>query len=265
MSDELKNPKILIPLVMVLVPVALGTLRCAGQGHSRENVTRVSDTSEGTENGATWMDWPQLYGNPEHDNFREQKNEIVCPKILWRVDFSPVPAVAGNDVYAGGQALRRIDLPTGEVKASFQPQDVSEQVNFKGTPVVLPDRVIAHGSNGRVYALTRDLRRVLWSQDVREIGWSSGVSNGDLFIVGTDRRLVAIDVRSGKIRWERAFSGKIEMTLRGKSFHRISCCWTISTRSNDRVDTISARGKPWNVSVCDAEGYGGAWGASVGA
>jgi outer membrane protein assembly factor BamB len=159
-----------------------------------------------------WIDWPQLYGNPEHNNFREQKNEIVCPKILWRVDYSGVPAVVGNDVYAGGQALRLIDFRSGKVKASFKPQDMTEQINFKGTPVVLPDRVIAHGSNDLVYALTRDLSKVIWSKEVWGIGRSSGVSNGDLFIVCADKWLVAIDVKSGKIRWQRGFPSEIVMT-----------------------------------------------------
>ncbi len=208
----MKNPRTLIHLVVALALVAFGTLKGTGQGHSSENVTSVSDTSAGIKNAAASIDWPQWYGNPEHNNFREQKNEIVCPKILWRVDSSRVPAVVGNDVYAGGQALRLIDFRTGKVKASFKPQDMTEQVYFEGTPVVLPDRVIAHRSNGRIYALTRDLSKVIWSQDVREIGSASGVSNGDLFIVGTGAWLVAIDVRSGEIRWERAFSAPIEMT-----------------------------------------------------
>ena len=208
----MKNPKILIHLVMVLVQVAFGTVECSGQEYPSENEMSVIDTSEGTKDQAAWIDWPQLYGNPEHNNFREQKNEIVCPKILWRVDYSDIPAVVGNDVYAGGQALRLIDFRTGKVKASFKTQDMTEQINFKGTPVVLPDRVIAHGSDDLIYALTRDLSKVIWSQETWGIGWSSGVSNGDLFIVGADKWLVAIDVSSGKIRWQRGFPSEIVMT-----------------------------------------------------
>ena len=133
-SQAMKHIKKPIYLAVILLLPTLGALKCMGQNNPLDNDTSPTGANEEQKDEGASLDWPQWYGNPAHNNFRPQKNEIVCPKILWKVDFSPVPAVVGNDVYAGGHALRHIDLRTGRIKASFKPQEMTEQFNFRGAP-----------------------------------------------------------------------------------------------------------------------------------
>src|SRR3970040_2151210 len=85
--------------------------------------------------------WPQYRGGPDRNNYRKVKDKIEVPRVLWKADFAHVPAAVDKDVYAGGAALRKIDLETGEVKASWKPEGAEDRMFFFCTPVVLEDRV----------------------------------------------------------------------------------------------------------------------------
>jgi len=148
-------------------------------------------------------DWPQYRGGPERDNYRKVKDKIRVPKVLWKIDFAPMPAVVGEDVYAGGAELRLADLKTGAIKASWKPKNADKKFMFQGTPVVLENRVIAHASDHTVRAFDRGLTRVLWSSEIRTLGYypTSGACDGSVYVAAAGNQVVALEVGDGKTRW----------------------------------------------------------------
>jgi|GEM_PF-720029 len=148
-------------------------------------------------------DWPQYRGGPDHDNYRKIKNKIRVPKVLWRIGRASVPAAVGDDVYAGGNALHRVDLKTGAIEAAWRPETAGEKFRVPGTPVVLEDRVIAYASDAKVRALDRGLTEVLWSAAVDGIGDThySGCCDGKVYLLSSGSQVTALDPGSGAIRW----------------------------------------------------------------
>ncbi len=190
---ERKGKAILfVATVAVASGVLFGTVSTAG------NLPAPQPKTEG---------WPQYYGSPDHNNYRKVKNKIRVPKVLWKIDRASVPAVLGEDVYAAGKSLRLVDLKTGDIKASWKQEGFEEENNFFGTPVILEDRVIAHSRDGKVYALNRALTELLWSVEVPGAGvakgmaFSSGVCNGETYVVPAGSRVVALEVEDGSERW----------------------------------------------------------------
>lgn len=151
------------------------------------------------------FDWPQYAGGADHANFRERKDEIRCPKVLW---FSPgcagQPTMRDGDLYTGGLALARLDPDSGVPTAmSFDllsealeldlsnpasggtyrtrspaieklleqllelgPNDAASHT-VASAPVVTPELVIARCTrDGGVSAYDRGLMRRVWSWDV---------------------------------------------------------------------------------------------------
>ncbi|MFH1999561.1 MAG: PQQ-binding-like beta-propeller repeat protein [Planctomycetota bacterium] len=161
-----------------------------------------------------FKDWCQYRGSPDHNNYRKVADKIRVPKVLWKVDKASVPAVSGDDIYAGGSRLRRIETASGEVKLSWQPEGVGPDFQIYGTPVILKDRVIAHASDSRVYALDRALEKCIWAAEVPGISLFSGVCDNELFIISAKNKVVALEVDSGKERWAFALSrlAAVEMT-----------------------------------------------------
>ena len=204
---------LLLPLAMVRCTTDKTVQESSQSAVAREETPPLEESAALAQAMAR-EDWPQYYGYPDHNNYRKVDDEIRYPKILWRADFAPVPAVKGNDVFAGGYSLRRLDLRTGEVKASWRPEELDEQINFQATPIVLEDRVITHAGNGKVYALKRDLSGVIWSSEAKGVGFFGGVCAGDLFIISAGTRLLAFDVSDGSVRWSKRFSrlARVEMT-----------------------------------------------------
>jgi outer membrane protein assembly factor BamB len=99
-----------------------------------------------------------------------------------------------------------VDLDTGEIRASWKPEGTKEIFNVAGTPVVLEDKVIVHTADGSVCALSLSLDKVLWSTPVKGVGFFSGVSNGEVYVVSAKSRLVAVACSNGEIKWKHNLS-----------------------------------------------------------
>jgi outer membrane protein assembly factor BamB/C-terminal processing protease CtpA/Prc len=160
-------------------------------------------------------DWPQYRGGPERNNYRKVKDKIRVPRVLWKIDYAPMPAAVGEDVYAGGAELRRVDLRQGAIKASWKPKQAGKKFAFLGTPVVLEDRVIAHDSDGYVRALDRGLTRVLWSTRIRTLESYpfSGACDGGVYVLAAGNQVVAVEVSDGKTRWKFRPEGRARIQL----------------------------------------------------
>jgi outer membrane protein assembly factor BamB len=110
-----------------------------------------------------------------------------------------VPAAVGDDVYATGASLRRIGLRDGAVRGEWRPDDAPEDFQLDGTPVVLEDRVIAHGTGG-IYALDRPLGKLLWHREIETPRFSAACESG-LYVVPGGGGVAALDVADGSTRW----------------------------------------------------------------
>ncbi|MFH1999560.1 MAG: M56 family metallopeptidase [Planctomycetota bacterium] len=225
-SAKMRNMSFFL-IAVILLPVAM--VQCTSRKSAEEHHTGIvkegtlqfplSDSEaarvdEDTQARMFRVDWPQYRGTPDHNNYRNVNDEIICPKILWRAESARCPAVVDDDVYAGGESLRLIDLCTGAIKATWKAQDMEGEFNIYGTPVVLSDRVITHGNTEKVYALSLDLKKILWEREAKGIRFFSGVCEGDLFIISAGTRILALNIEDGEIRWSKRFSRvfKVEMT-----------------------------------------------------
>lgn len=157
--------------------------------------------------------WPQYYGTPDHNNYRKVKDKIKFPKVLWRLDRVALPAVLGDEVYAGGDDLCRAKLETGEELATWKPDDADTEFRIAGTPVILDDKVIVVTSQG-IYALSRDLSKMIWSVKADGNSWFSPVSDGELVVFTTGTKVIALETKDGSERWKKSFSRKqpVEMS-----------------------------------------------------
>jgi outer membrane protein assembly factor BamB len=181
-----------------------------------------SDLSAGT-------DWPQFRG-PQQNGVSLEKGLLRSwpeggPKVLWRKPlgsgFSTV-SVVGDALYTlavegESEMAYRLRASDGEVVWRAPLGPVFPEVFGNGprsTPRVEKDVVYVLSATGRLHALgTKDGAR-LWELDlVKELGSptpqrgfaSSPVVDGDLLILeagGTaGRSVVALDKKTGKIRW----------------------------------------------------------------
>ena len=174
-------------------------------------------------------DWPQFRGSQQ--NGVSQETGLLRswpesgPKVLWKkpigAGFSTVPAV-GDALYTmavegESEMAYRLRASDGEVVWRVPLGPVFPEIFGNGprsTPLVENDAVYALSATGRLHALaTKDGRR-LWELDlVKELGSptpdrgfaSSPLIDGDLLLLqagGTEgRAVVALDKKTGKIRW----------------------------------------------------------------
>jgi outer membrane protein assembly factor BamB len=151
--------------------------------------------------------WPQYAGGADHANFRERRDEIHAPRVLW---FLPgcagQPTLRGEDLYTGGLTLARLDpetgVPTGvslellaealepalsrlglseqelaggdraamllEALQDLDPNDAASHT-VAAAPVVTPELVLARRTrDGGVSAYDRELENLVWSWDCDE-------------------------------------------------------------------------------------------------
>lgn len=178
---------------------------------------------------STGTDWPQFRGlqqngvSPERGLLRSWPES--GPQVLWKKPigsgFSTV-AVMGDALYTmavegESEMAYRLRASDGEVVWRAPLGPVFPEVFGAGprsTPMVEKDVVYVLSATGRLHALaTKDGSR-LWEMDlVKELGSptpqrgfaSSPVVDGDLLLVyagGTQgRAVVALDKKTGKIRW----------------------------------------------------------------
>ena len=174
-------------------------------------------------------DWPQ-YRGPNQDGHSDETGLVSSwpasgPIELWRYPlgsgYSGI-SVAGGRVFtmfgAGGDELVVcLDAATGKELWRFR-TDTNRPDPFgdgpRSTPTVDGELVYALGAKAKLYALGIETGEVAWSHDlVAEFGakipeWGVSTSplvEGDLLLIDVggraDYSLVALDKKSGEVRW----------------------------------------------------------------
>jgi polyvinyl alcohol dehydrogenase (cytochrome) len=217
-----------ITLFVALLVAFAGISRILAQDDEKENANSERKERESDRRGHR-SDWPMI--GHDSTNTRSQPFEhTIGPEnvsdlaLKWVAttagDVSATPAVVNGAVYFGdfGGMLWKLDADTGEVIWSHQvsdytgiPGDITRSSpSLAGNTLVIGDlsAPIMMGIN----AMTGDLR---WATrldpDPHAIMTGSPVLAGDTIYVGTSQSgvstypgaLVALDARTGRIRWRR--------------------------------------------------------------
>jgi outer membrane protein assembly factor BamB len=137
-------------------------------------------------------------------------------ELVWKFATSDqlrvAPTIAGNKTFLGGcdGKLHVIDLDTGkEIGEGFPLQSPTGS-----TPAVAGDYVFAPTHSGNVFAINHATLQQEWlfsdAQRSQEIRSSPAISEGKLFVTTRNKRLLAIDIKTGKLAWEYVFKKRSE-------------------------------------------------------
>lgn len=150
------------------------------------------------------LEWPQYGGGPTHDNARPVANAVRWPKVLWRVAGARgQPTVGGGFLFTGGESLLKIDPATGRVVAS-RAAGGEGSVRVADAPVLTPSSVIARSTDGRVFAVDRDLKDVTWTWHGpagRDPRWSGVLADGGPYVLAAGGEVVALSPTNGEVLW----------------------------------------------------------------
>jgi outer membrane protein assembly factor BamB len=134
--------------------------------------------------------------------------EMADGKLRWSYETGDqlrcAPSIAGGRTFLGGcdGKLHIVDLATGT--------NVGDGVPLDGptgsTPAAFNNFIVAPTHSGQVFGIDWKEAKTIWifsdSQRSQEIMTSPAVHDGAAFVVTKNRRCLAIDIESGKLRWE---------------------------------------------------------------
>jgi len=137
-------------------------------------------------------------------------------QLAWKFATSDqlrvAPTIAGNKTFLGGcdGKLHVIDLDSGkEIGEGFPLQSPTGS-----TPAVAGDYVFAPTHSGNVFAINYSTLEQVWlfsdSQRSQEIRSSPAISDGKLLVTTRNKRLLAIDAKTGMLSWEYVFKKRSE-------------------------------------------------------
>ncbi len=119
------------------------------------------------------------------------------------------PAVKDDFVYFGHEGGVFFAVDWRSLKVVWKLEDERRRLPFRASPAVTDDRVVIAGHDKRVRALDRKTGEVKWTFTARGRFESSPVVCGnDVIIGGSDRRLYRLDLATGKKRWEYEVNGR---------------------------------------------------------
>ena len=190
--------------------------------------------------GTSWAaDWPQWRG-PNRDGVSTEKGLLKQwpaegPKLLWRVNDAgggySTPAVAGDRMYLLGNEGMDNEFvaarSAGDGKPLWQvrlgkvgnPNQRPPYPGARSTPTVAGNVLYALGSDGDFVALQAADGNELWRKNLRkDFGGKPGVwaysesplVDGDVVVVtpgGADATIVALDRKTGNVKWKGAVPG----------------------------------------------------------
>ncbi len=148
--------------------------------------------------------------NRDPDAFQSTLRARAASDGALRWEFSPAgetvegtPAVVGDTVYAGGDALYAVAAGDGSELFRFDPgaDDLGAPVVAEGTVLVAGDRT--------VYALDPATGDELWTFDAGgALLAPPSVKRGVAYLGVGDESVVALDVASGDVRWRSDAPGR---------------------------------------------------------
>ena len=191
---------------MIYIGDADGRFHCIDLDTGKARWT--SDVERAISSGANFSADALLFGSDEtlHCLSRDGK-----PRWTFKIPGGPVlaaPAVVGDRAFASGcdKTLHVIDIATGkEVSA------IPLEGHAPGAVAVEGDHVYVGTMNGEALGINWKKGEVLWRYKADQAFYASTCLTPNLVILGSrDKRVHAIDRKTGKKAWTHATRGKID-------------------------------------------------------
>ena len=224
----MKQSKVFIPVVVLLVGIANFMISCGQQNQSGKLDAR--ENTEAREDSIVYAQgWPQYLG-PNRNGFSAQKDILRTwpengPEVLWTINVgrgNGGPAVKDGKVYLldrddqVGDIMRCIDLSNGEELWNFG-YEAPGSVRFPGSrsvPALDGNYVYSCGHNGDLYCIDINTHEPFWNKNIwTDFGggaiptWAitqCPVVYGDLLIVASQAPqagVVAYEKLTGNVKW----------------------------------------------------------------
>ncbi|MFH1564087.1 MAG: PQQ-binding-like beta-propeller repeat protein [Nitrospirota bacterium] len=156
-------------------------------------------------------DWPMFHFNLSHEGY--DSHEVIRPplQLKWTgtltANLRSSPVLADGKLYIGsGEKVYVFDAQAGNLVGSY-----ATGAYIDSTPAIVKDRVYAANSTGWVYCWSTN-PELKWAKQLpTSIQLSScAVADGILYIGGLDKRLYAISIVDGKVKWVYSTNGVIQ-------------------------------------------------------
>jgi len=202
------------------------------------------------------FEWRQLHGSATHANYRERKNSVTVPKVLWhRPEAVGQPTLSGGWLYCGGPVLGRIAARTGKFERSPQANGLA----VGASPVLTDSVVVVRRPDGVVHAYTRDLRRLIWESTTNAPAVHMdhpAAMHGEYYVINEGSGVRALRVRDGKTAWRfRSREGEVALTpaiAKGRVFFGSvgGNAWAVELTSGKQLWKLTTRtGFGWSNPV----------------
>lgn len=204
--EDINVPNVLFPLEDAELPVTAGgevrcTVETTGWSTFQGSLQRTGCTTVRAIDDPIIL-WEEEVGvqgwlnNPIIVEATEQ-NQPVLRVVVGSAGTGQGSRDNSDGVYA-------LDLATGQRKWFFGAElDVNGVGYADGT-------VVATGDEGRVWGLSANDGRVVWSADLEAATFGNPLTIGGMVVVGdADGRVTAFDIRTGAQRWQRQLEGPV--------------------------------------------------------
>jgi outer membrane protein assembly factor BamB len=157
-------------------------------------------------------------------------------------------AISGDTVVVAGSSgqIQAFDLATGAVKwqASITTNSSISAItglrDASASPVIHGDAVYATGIGGALVALDLKTGNVRWQQPIGSAE-TPIVSGGSLFLIDLENRMIAIDIKTGKVIWAQTLPPRPSSSRRGSWAGPVMAAGTLWATSNDgRIASVDA-------------------------
>ena len=144
--------------------------------------------------------------------------------IVWEKNIN-LPILSAPIVYRGyiyfitlNNKIYALNLSDGEVKWSFQTIFDDKKSLFTGVPAAIENVVIAPFSNGEIIAFIHDTGNIIWSEnaskvsslsnfDIKDITANPIISDGKVYTLSNNGKLIASNINNGTLAWSLEISG----------------------------------------------------------
>lgn len=190
-------------------------------------------------------DWPQWRG-PGRDGKSTESGLLKewpegGPRLLWQIDglgagYS-TPSVADGMIYVVGtletdrdESLIALDEKTGEQRWTLPiGRSTGGHAAPRSTPTVDDELIFVISSDGKLVCARQG--KAVWTQDLKqEFGGRTGswayaespLIDGDTLVCtpgGEDVTLLALDKKTGAVKWKSALPEKVKQAKKGRPYH----------------------------------------------
>ncbi len=160
-------------------------------------------------------------------------------KIIWSVNIE-YPILSPPLIYRGyiyfisaDNRIFSVDINDGNISWSFQTISEAKKNLFTSSPVAYENLIIVPFSNGELVSFIYDTGQPIWSEnvskislvsnfDIKDISASPVLSDGTIFSLSSNGKLVSVNAMNGKRNWAVDLSGYRTPIISGNQIYVIN-------------------------------------------